>query len=236
MITPPPTTRRAPPRHRRRDQDAPPRHRGLAHRDRRALTARCPPVTGARCSVPRCSSPTRDGGRQMPSRRRSSLRLRRPLCSDAGLQPRSAETQGVTIVTADAMPDCESRSADEIFRLLSEEFSRNVVTRALQHRAAAKGVRKQLNASVRRLHLDGFPRREPGAPTRRFCVPSWTPSDAATIPLARAVLNTWMELPPGLAPRHRRTPPAGAYARRNLLTRVSSPPGPPTSGSANGTP
>ena len=41
VITPPPTTPRAPPRHRRRDQDVPPRHRGLAHRDRRALTARC---------------------------------------------------------------------------------------------------------------------------------------------------------------------------------------------------
>ena len=58
--------------------------------------------------------------------------------------------------TPETKPDHEVRSPAEIFRLLSEKFSGNVVTRALQHRNATKGIRKQLNASVRRLHIDGL--------------------------------------------------------------------------------
>ena len=95
-------------------------------------------------------------------------------------------------MTADAMPDRESRSADEIFRLLSEEFSRKVVTRALQHRAAAKGVGKQLNASIRRLHLDGF-RDASRAPHQRLLRPILDAIGRGGHPLARAVLNTWMD-------------------------------------------
>ena len=95
-------------------------------------------------------------------------------------------------MTADATPDRESRSSDEIFRLLSEEFSRNVVTRALQHRAAAKGSRKQLNASVRRLHLDGF-RDASRAPHQRLLRPILDAIDRGDRLLARAVLNTWMD-------------------------------------------
>ena len=95
-------------------------------------------------------------------------------------------------MTADATPDRESRSSDEIFRLLSEEFSRNVVTRALQHRAAAKGARKQLNASVRRLQLDGF-RDASRAPHQRLLRPVLDAIDRGDRPLARAVLNTWMD-------------------------------------------
>ena len=95
-------------------------------------------------------------------------------------------------MTADATPDRESRSADDIFRLLSEEFSRNVVNRALQHRAAAKGLGKQLNASVRRLHLDGF--RDPSrAPCQRLLRPILDAIGRGDHPLARAVLNTWMD-------------------------------------------
>ena len=95
-------------------------------------------------------------------------------------------------MTADATPDRESRSSDEIFRLLSEEFSRNVVSRALQHRAAGKGVRKQLNASVRRLQLDGF-RDASRAPHQRLLRPVLDAIDRGDRLLARAVLNTWMD-------------------------------------------
>ncbi len=95
-------------------------------------------------------------------------------------------------MTADATPDRESRSSDEIFRLLSVEFSRNVVTRALQHRAAAKGVRKQLNARVRRLQLDGF-RDASRAPHQRLLRPILDAIERGDHPLARAVLNTWMD-------------------------------------------
>ena len=95
-------------------------------------------------------------------------------------------------MTADATPDRESRSSDEIFRLLSEEFSRNVVTRALQHRAAAKGARRQLNASVRRLQLDGF-RDASRAPHQRLLRPVLDAIDRGDRLLARAVLNTWMD-------------------------------------------
>ena len=96
-------------------------------------------------------------------------------------------------MTADATPDRESRSSDEIFRLLSEEFSRNVVTRALQHRAAAKDdARKQLNASVRRLQLDGF-RDASRAPHQRLLRPILDAIDRGDHPLARAVLNAWMD-------------------------------------------
>ena len=95
-------------------------------------------------------------------------------------------------MTADATPDRESRSSDEIFRLLSEEFSRNVVTRALQHRAAAKGARKQLNASVRGLQLDGF-RDASRAPHQRLLRPILDAIDRGDRLLARAVLNTWMD-------------------------------------------
>ena len=100
--------------------------------------------------------------------------------------------RGETAVTADAMPDRESRSSDEIFRLLSEEFSLNVVTRALQHRAATKGLRKQLNARIRRLHLDGF-RDASRAPHQRLLRPILDAIDRGDRPLARAVLNTWMD-------------------------------------------
>lgn len=89
------------------------------------------------------------------------------------------------------MPEEFGGSADDIFRLLSEEFSRNVVTRALQHRAAAKGVRKQLNASVRRLHLDGF--RDARAPHQRLLRPILDAIGRGDHSLARAVLNTWMD-------------------------------------------
>ena len=43
---------------------------------------------------------------------------------------RALRRQGVNTVTADATPDRESQSSDEIFLLQSVEFSRNVVTRA----------------------------------------------------------------------------------------------------------
>ena len=56
-----------------------------------------------------------DRGRRMPGRTTGwPLRSRRPLCSEAEFQPRSAE-EGATTVTADATPDRESRSSDEIF-------------------------------------------------------------------------------------------------------------------------
>ncbi len=95
-------------------------------------------------------------------------------------------------MTADATPDRESRSSDEIFRLLSVEFSRNVVTRALQHRAAATGVRKQLNTRVRHLQLDGF-RDASRAPHQRLLRPILDAIERGDHPLARAVLNTWMD-------------------------------------------
>ena len=95
-------------------------------------------------------------------------------------------------MTDDATPDRDARSPDEIFRVLSEEFSRSIVTRALQHRAATKGVRKQLNASVRRLQIDGF--RDPSrAPHHRLLRPVLNAIERGDPPLARAVLNTWID-------------------------------------------
>ena len=95
-------------------------------------------------------------------------------------------------MTADATPDRESRSTDEVFRLLNEEFSRKVVTRALQHRRQAKGVRKQLNSAVRRLHLDGF-RDASRAPHQKLLRPILDAVERGDHSLARAVLNTWMD-------------------------------------------
>jgi len=56
-------------------------------------------------------------------------------------------------MTDNTTPSHETRFPDEIFPLLSEEHRRDVVARALQHRedCATEGVRKRLNASLRRL-------------------------------------------------------------------------------------
>ena len=95
-------------------------------------------------------------------------------------------------MTQDATPDRDARSPDEIFRVLREEFSRNIVTRALQHRAATKGVRKQLNVRVRRLQIPGF--RDPSrAPHQRLLRPVLDAIERGDPSLARAVLNTWMD-------------------------------------------
>ena len=99
-------------------------------------------------------------------------------------------------MTAGAMPettpDHESRSADEIFRLLSEKFSRNVVTRALKQRGATKDVRQQLRASVLRLPLDGF-RDASRAPHHKLLRPILDAIERGDQPLARAVLCAWMD-------------------------------------------
>lgn len=96
------------------------------------------------------------------------------------------------IVAADTTPDRESRSSDEIFPLLSEECRRDVVMCALQHRAATKNVRQQLKANVRRLPVDGF--RDPSrAPHHRLLRPVLEAIERRDHPLARAVLNAWME-------------------------------------------
>ena len=95
-------------------------------------------------------------------------------------------------MTADTTPDRESRSSDEIFPLLSEEFRRDVVTRALQLRVGAKGVRQQLKASVRRLDIDGF-RDASRAPHHRLLRPILDAIERRGRPLARAVLDAWKE-------------------------------------------
>lgn len=95
-------------------------------------------------------------------------------------------------MTTDTTPDRESRSPAEIFPVLTEEFRRDVITRALQHRAATKGARQQLRASMRRLPVDGF--RDPSrAPHHRLLRPVLDAIERRDHPLARAVLNTWME-------------------------------------------
>ena len=96
--------------------------------------------------------------------------------------------------TPETAPDRESRSAGEIFRfpLLSEEFRRNVVTRALQRCAATKGVHKQLHAGVRRLVIDGF-RDASRAPHHKLLRPILDAMERGDHPLARAVLCAWMD-------------------------------------------
>ena len=80
----------------------------------------------------------------------------------------------------------------------------------MQHRAAAKGVRKQLNARVRRLQLDGF-RDASRAPHQRLLRPILDAIERGDHPLARAVLNTWMDSREEL--RRRRTPRRPGHAR-----------------------
>ena len=97
-------------------------------------------------------------------------------------------------MTDNTTPSHETRFPDEIFPLLSEEHRRDVVARALQHRedCATEGVRKRLNASLRRLHLDGF--RDPSrAPHQRLLRPVLDAIERGDHLLAHAVLNAWMK-------------------------------------------
>ena len=119
------------------------------------------------------------------------LRSPRGLWSDAELQRRTAEAR-VIIVTADSTPDRESRVADEIVLVLSEQCSRKVVTRALQYRAGAKGVQNATERECLPSPPGRIPRRETADP----------PETAASVldarergdhPVARAVLNSWMD-------------------------------------------
>ncbi len=118
--------------------------------------------------------------------------------------------------TPETKPDHEVRSPAEIFRLLSEKFSGNVVTRALQHRNATKGIRKQLNASVRRLHIDGF-RDASRSPHQRLLRPILDAMERGDHRLARAVLNTWMD-------SHETLRQAAAAHLANRGIRASEPP------------
>ncbi len=87
----------------------------------------------------------------------------------------------------------EFRLTHEIFEVFSEEFSQRVVTRALEHRTtAAKDVRKKIDATVRRLQIDGF--RDPSrAPNYHLVRPVLDAVLHGDLPLARAVLNIWMD-------------------------------------------
>lgn len=118
--------------------------------------------------------------------------------------------------TPETSPDHGIRSPAEIFRLLSEKFSNSVVTRALQHREAAKGVRKQLNARVRRLQIDGF-RDASRAPHQRLLRPILDAVERGDYRLARAVLDTWMDSHETL-----RQAAAAHFANRGI--RVPEPP------------
>ena len=95
-------------------------------------------------------------------------------------------------MTSDAPTDERIRISGEIFPMLSEEFRRDVVLRALKHRGKGKNARKKLNASLRRLRVDGY-RDASRAPHQKLLDPILEEIELQDDRLAHAVLNAWMD-------------------------------------------
>ena len=119
-------------------------------------------------------------------------------------------------MTFDTFPEYRTRASGEIFHMLSEDFRRDVVLRALKHRGKTKGGRRKLNAGLRRLRVDGY-RDASRAPHQKLLGPILEEIQLHDDRLARAVLNSWMDSRPQL-----RDAVAGHLAGRGL--RVPEPP------------
>ena len=91
-----------------------------------------------------------------------------------------------------AEPTTEPRTPSEIFRLLSEDFRRRVVKRALKHRSESKVLRRQRGAALRRLRVDGY-RDASRAPRPKLLQPVLEAIEHHDQDLARAVLNAWVD-------------------------------------------
>ena len=91
-----------------------------------------------------------------------------------------------------AEPTTEPRTPSEIFRLLSEDFRRRVVKRALKHRSESKALRRQRGAALRRLRVDGY-RDASRAPRPKLLQPVLEAIEHHDQDLARAVLNAWVD-------------------------------------------
>lgn len=91
-----------------------------------------------------------------------------------------------------AEPVTEQRTPSEIFSLLSEDFRRRVVRRALEHRPESKTLRRQRGAALRRLRVDGY-RDASRAPRPKLLQPVAEAIKHHDQDLARAVLNTWVD-------------------------------------------
>ena len=89
-------------------------------------------------------------------------------------------------------PAIKPRTPDQIFHILSEDFRRRVVKRALKHRSESKALRRQRGAALRRLRVDGY--RDAGrAPRPKLLQPVLEAIKHHDRDLARAVLNHWVD-------------------------------------------
>lgn len=89
-------------------------------------------------------------------------------------------------------PATRPRTPSEIFPILSEDFRRRVVKRALKHRSESKALRRQRGAALRRLRVDGY-RDASRAPRPKLLQPVLEAIQHHDHDLARAVLNAWID-------------------------------------------
>ena len=89
-------------------------------------------------------------------------------------------------------PATKPRTPSEIFPILSEDFRRRVVKRALRHRSESKALRRQRGAALRRLRVDGY-RDASRAPRPKLLQPVLEAIQHHDHDLARAVLNHWVD-------------------------------------------
>ncbi len=89
-------------------------------------------------------------------------------------------------------PAIKPRTPDQIFHVLSEDFRRRVVKRALKHRSESKALRRQRGAALRRLRVDGY-RDASRAPRPKLLQPVLEGIEYHDRDLARAVLNHWVD-------------------------------------------
>ena len=89
-------------------------------------------------------------------------------------------------------PAIKPRTPDQIFHVLSEDFRRRVVKRALKHRSESKALRRQRGAALRRLRVDGY-RDASRAPRPKLLQPVLEGIEYHDQDLARAVLNHWVD-------------------------------------------
>ncbi len=89
-------------------------------------------------------------------------------------------------------PAIRPRTPSEIFPVLSEDFRRRVVKRALKHRSKSKALRRELGAGLRRLRVDGY-RDASRAPRPKLLQPVLEAIGHHDQDLVRAVLNAWVD-------------------------------------------
>ena len=89
-------------------------------------------------------------------------------------------------------PAIKPRTPDQIFHVLSEDFRRRVVKRALKHRSESKALRRQRGVALRRLRVDGY-RDASRAPRPKLLQPVLDAIRHHDQDLARAVLNHWVD-------------------------------------------